>query len=661
MSLKYIINNIGSVLIPLLAIVSGRAVSAKKHTPEIADSITGELLLADPTIFTIDGVYYMAGTQPGNPPGFTVFKSDDLLHWKSTSANGQPQLMPGNDIYGSKGFWAPQFVPVDNKVYMFYTANEQVACAGADSITGTYHNFIPKGSDTFAVKPEPIDASCGNIDPFLFQDTDGKYYLYHVRFDNGNYIWVGEYDMENGKIVEGTLQPTFRVDQPWEHTRSFESVPIMEGPTVVKIDNAYYLFYSANHFMSKDYAVGYAIAPTPLGPWTKNPDNPVISNFIIGEAGSGHGDIFKDRNGNLRYVFHTHNSDDSVAPRRTRIVTLKTLASDTPGLPSRIIADPSTLLKPVLAGVGEIYMNPVINISAPDPTVIRVADGSYYLYATENVPNLPIFKSDDLVNWELIGTAFTDESRPKMVPDGNIWAPDIQYIDGRYVLYYSKSKWGGEWECGIGVAVADAPEGPFTDCGPLFISKEIGVQNSIDPVYFAEGNKKYLFWGSFRGIYAIELSDDGLSVKEGAKPVQVAGTFTEGTNIFKHDGYYYLVGSAGSCCEGERSTYRVVMARSKDLLGPYVNKDGEAAMDNGFSLLMSRSKDVIGPGHNANFVTDDAGQFWMLYHGFDASEPDAGRKVYLDRIIWDSDGWPMVEAHQPSERAVKPIIKREDL
>ncbi len=93
-------------------------------------------------------------------------------------------------------------------------------------------------------------------------------------------------------------------------------------------------------------------------------------------------------------------------------------------------------------------------------------------------------------------------------------------------------------------------------------------------------------------------------------------------------------------------------------MGPYVNKDGEASMDNGFSLLMSRSKDVIGPGHNANFVTDDAGQYWMLYHGFDAADPDAGRKVYLDRIVWDSEGWPMVESHQPSERGAKPIIKR---
>ena len=315
------------------------------------------------------------------------------------------------------------------------------------------------------------------------------------------------------------------------------------------------------------------------------------------------------------------------------------------------------LMAPVYTA-GRTYSNPVINRSAPDPTVLRADDGTYYLYATENTRNLPIFKSDNLTDWTFVGTAFTDETRPKMVPDGNIWAPDIQKFDGRYVLYYSKSRWGGEWECGVGVATAESPEGPFTDHGKLFISNEIGVQNSIDPFYIEENGRKYLFWGSFRGIYGIELSDDGLSAREGAKPRQIAGTLTEGTNIIKHDGYYYLVGSAGTCCEGERSTYRVVMARSKDLFGPYEDRYGNPAMENGFSLMMERSDKVIGPGHNANFVTDDAGDWWMLYHGFDVAEPEAGRKVYLDKITWGADGWPTVKSSKPSEKAKAPVIRK---
>lgn len=302
------------------------------------------------------------------------------------------------------------------------------------------------------------------------------------------------------------------------------------------------------------------------------------------------------------------------------------------------------------------YTNPVINSSAPDPTVLRDTDGTYYLYATEDIRNVPIYRSSDLVNWELTGTAFTHESRPQMVPDGGIWAPDIQHFDGKYVLYYSKSRWGGEWECGIGVATADQPTGPFTDHGKLFISNEIGVQNSIDPVFFEEDGKRYLFWGSFRGIYGIELSDDGLSVREGAKPVQIAGTLTEGTNIYKRDGHYYLIGSAGSCCEGEKSTYRVMVARADSLFGPYMNREGESAMDNKFTLLLERSPEVIGPGHNANLVTDDAGDTWMLYHGFDAKAPKEGRKVYLDKVVWE-DGWPRTQNSHPSVQSTSPYIK----
>jgi len=303
------------------------------------------------------------------------------------------------------------------------------------------------------------------------------------------------------------------------------------------------------------------------------------------------------------------------------------------------------------------YSNPVIDESLPDPTVIKAADGYFYLYATENIPNVPIYRSDNLVDWRRVGTAFTDNTRPQMVPNGRIWAPDINYINGKYVMYYSKSTWGGEWDCGIGVATAERPQGPFTDVGKLFISSEIGVQNSIDPFYIEEEDgSKYLFWGSFRGIYGIQLSDDGLSLKPGAEKVQIAGTLTEGTYIYKKDGYYYLFGSAGTCCEGLNSTYHVVVARSENLMGPYVNKSGRPALENNFMLVLQKSNKVVGPGHNSEIVQDDADQYWMLYHGFDAADPDGGRKVYLDQIIWDKDGWPTVRNRTPSVTANAPLF-----
>lgn len=299
------------------------------------------------------------------------------------------------------------------------------------------------------------------------------------------------------------------------------------------------------------------------------------------------------------------------------------------------------------------YKNPVVGTSLPDPTVIRAADGTFYLYATEDIRNMPILKSTNLTDWTHVGTAFTNSTRPTFEPEGGLWAPDINCINDKYVLYYSMSVWGGEWTCGIGVAVADKPEGPFTDQGKLFRSNEINVQNSIDPFYIEDAGKKYLFWGSFRGIYAIELTDDGLSVKPGAEKIRIAGTAFEGTYIHKHGNYYYLFASIGSCCEGAKSTYQLVVGRSQSLFGPYTDKEGKPMTDNGYTLVIGSNSRFVGNGHCSEIVKDDAGNDWIFYHGVDLQRPE-GRVLLLDRIHWDKQDWPYVEGNSPSLSADKP-------
>jgi len=303
---------------------------------------------------------------------------------------------------------------------------------------------------------------------------------------------------------------------------------------------------------------------------------------------------------------------------------------------------------------------PVIDMSAPDPTVIRAEDGTFYLYATEDMRNVPIFHSANLVDWKLVGTAFIDNSRPKWLPKGGIWAPDIQRVGGKYHLYYAKSVWGGEWDAGIGVAVSNSPAGPFVDRGCMFTSKQIGIQNCIDPFYIEDGGEKYLFFGSFHGIYGVELTADGLHVKQGAKPREVAGTFMEATYIRRRGGYYYLFGSTGTCCEGARSTYRITIGRSKSLFGPYVDKAGQRLLDNHYNILLDKDDSVLGPGHNAGLITDDAGNDYMFYHGFKASDPDAGRAVWLSRIVW-ADGWPSAMMEKGSQKnETVPVIKSDN-
>ena len=148
------------------------------------------------------------------------------------------------------------------------------------------------------------------------------------------------------------------------------------------------------------------------------------------------------------------------------------------------------LLSMAAAAQTSTYRNPVIDRSAPDPTVLRADDGTFYLYSTEDVRNLPIYSSRNLVDWKFVGTAFNEQSRPQWLPDGGIWAPCINRIGSKYVLYYSKSVWGGEWDAGIGVATSSSPTGPFTDCGNMFVSRGIVIKNCIAPFYIEDGGRK---------------------------------------------------------------------------------------------------------------------------------------------------------------------------
>lgn len=272
-----------------------------------------EITYADPTIYAENGKFYLAGTRGGSPAGFVMLESENLTDWRLSTSNLTGMILKkGDGSYGEGGFWAPQIFKDNGQYYLTYTADEHVAIAGSPTLNGKYtQNVI--GS---------IDPDVKNIDSFLFKDDDGKYYLYHVRFNNGNFIWVAEFNMATGRINKQTLKQCLTKTQSWEATPAYPSNTIMEGPTVIKKDGIYYLFYSANHFQSIDYAVGYATATSPLGPWTKNLYNPIIHRSIVNENGSGHGDLFFNNNGDPFYVYHVHQNDSTVAPRKTRIVPL---------------------------------------------------------------------------------------------------------------------------------------------------------------------------------------------------------------------------------------------------------------------------------------------------------------------------------------------------
>ena len=318
--------------------------------------------------------------------------------------------------------------------------------------------------------------------------------------------------------------------------------------------------------------------------------------------------------------------------------------------------------------IGMTYTNPIITFSsAADPTVIRTDEG-FYLYATQtNSYWIPIYFSKDLVNWEFKRSAFRKATRPTedVLPGGGaFWAPEIRYINGKYVLYFSWAKWGDGSISYTAVATSDSPVGDFLNAKPLLITDDFG-SNCIDQFYYEEDGKKYMFVGSFNGIYVTELTDDGLSVKRGAdgKPVlkkQVCGRAFEGTNIYKKGKYYYLFASINNCCpnNGMDSKYKVVVGRSENLLGPYVDRKGKDMLDNSWELVLEGDGETFfGPGHNSIIIPDDAGTDWMIYHSYVKENGTVGGRLgMLDRIVWSADGWPTIKKCVPSKGDLLPVF-----
>lgn len=294
----------------LILIVSSIVFPAKVLSSEVVP-----ITLADPTIFYHKGIYYLYGTggDKSNNEGFVVHTSSNLKTWSKPVGASNGYALKKGDAFGNVGFWAPQVFQYKNKFYMAYTADEHIAIATSDSPLGPFKQEIKK----------PIIPERKNIDSYVFIDNDGKKFLYHVIVsDGGNRIYVAEMEDDFSQIKKNTVTKCIEANTKWENTEQTDW-SVTEGPTVIKKNGLYYLIYSANDFRSKDYAVGYAVSETPIGPWKKFEGNPVLSKHNTNRNGSGHGDLFQDVKGIWHYVFHTHFSENKVGPRKTALVKVK--------------------------------------------------------------------------------------------------------------------------------------------------------------------------------------------------------------------------------------------------------------------------------------------------------------------------------------------------
>jgi beta-xylosidase len=249
--------------------------------------------LADPYILLNKGNYYAYGTH--SEKGIEVYQSVDLRQWHYKGL-----ALKKDDVWGNFGFWAPEVYKIKGLYYMFYTAEEHICVATSKS---------PAGPFTQQEK-RPIIINEKSIDCSLFKDDNGKFYLFFVRFNDGNNIWVAEMNKDLKSIKKETLHPCIHVSQDWEKVWP----RVNEGPFVIKHKGIYYMTYSANSYESQMYGIGCATAKDVMGEWKKYPNNPILQK-PGSLVGVGHHSIFKDKRGQLMVVFHAHHDSLHIHPR----------------------------------------------------------------------------------------------------------------------------------------------------------------------------------------------------------------------------------------------------------------------------------------------------------------------------------------------------------
>ena len=250
----------------------------------------------DPFVLRVGSQYYAYATNTSSCNVQVLRACNAPNRWEWVG-EGLPKL-PGWATSYEKLTWAPAVLERNGRYIMFYTARatdmyvQSISMAVADSPTGP---FIDNSTRPL-ICPSLLG---GAIDPSPFIDADGKAYLLWKNDGNARKLrtslWIQELSADCLSLV-GEVVELIHEDQDWEY-------PLIEGPSMVLHAGKYYLFYSANDYKSANYAIGYAIGDSPLGPFVKPLSAPWLSSFsnVLGPGGQ---EFFSDESGSLWMAYH---------------------------------------------------------------------------------------------------------------------------------------------------------------------------------------------------------------------------------------------------------------------------------------------------------------------------------------------------------------------
>jgi arabinan endo-1,5-alpha-L-arabinosidase len=268
-----------------------------------------------------------------------------------------------------------------------------------------------------------------------------------------------------------------------------------------------------------------------------------------------------------------------------------------------------------------------------DPSTIVQCDGKYYTFGTFGGGLI----SEDGWTWN------SGAERP-----GGGAAPDVLKIGDRYLIAYGAT--GGGLAGGHNGKILTMwnktldPKSPdFKYSTPVVVASSDGIEDSdaIDPGLLLDptDGKLWLSYGTYFGyIRLVELDPKTGKRVEGNKALNIA-IDCEASDLIYRDGWYYLLGTHGTCCDGPNSTYNIIVGRSRKVTGPYVDNIGREMLKGGGKLVVAAGNRLIGPGHFGRTILEDGVEKMSCHYEADLNQ--GGRSVLGIRPLLWKNGWPV--------------------
>lgn len=284
-----------------------------------------------------------------------------------------------------------------------------------------------------------------------------------------------------------------------------------------------------------------------------------------------------------------------------------------------------TALHNASAQVGQPYIH--------DPSTIAECDGKYYTFGTGSGG---LISAD---GWTWKGGA---------VRPGGGAAPDVIKIGNRYLVVYGATGGGlGGGHNGRILTMWNKtldPQSPdFKYSDPIEVAASDGLEDNdaIDPGLLLDPTtgRLWVSYGTYFGnIRLIELDPKTGERVKGNEPLDIA-IDCEATDLLYRNGWYYLLGTHGTCCDGVNSTYNIVVGRSRSVTGPYIDNVGRDMFHGGGKMVIAAGDRVVGPGHFGRTVIDEGVEVMSCH--YEADFDQSGRSVLgLRPLLWKND-WPV--------------------